>query len=114
MVDDGPRGGYVPYLIAGGLLIGAALFLGGYASIENSWVSIFTALFLICGALFSEAAFSDRPLFYVAASILLAITVGGCLLSFHPLVIPAAACSLAGPLLVAKGLRTWRLEHIRP
>ena len=101
-------------LTAGGLLIGAGLFLGGYASLGNPWVSVLTAIFLLTGVLFSEALSSDRPAFYVIAAALLAIAAGCSLLLSDPAVVPAGACSFLGPILVARGLGTRRSSSSAP
>jgi len=97
--------GQETFLVAGGLLIGAGLFLGGYASLANPFTSILTVLFLLSGVLFSEAMFADKPALYVLASALLAITAGCCFVVGDLLALPAGACCLSGPILVAKGLR---------
>jgi len=96
------------FLVSGGLMIGAGLFLGGYASTQMPLAAVFTILFLASGVLFSEASSSEKPYLYVVASVLLAITAGCCLLSFTPLVVPAGALCLLGPVLVARGLREIR------
>ena len=110
------RGGLAPefFLVAGGLMIGAGLFLGSYVSLEMPLASVLTVLFLASGVLFSEAMFSNKPYFYVMASALLAITTGCCLLSFSYLLVPTGACSLLGPILVARGLREFRSKAARP
>ena len=113
-MPGGLRDRHEPYLILGGLLIGTALFLSAYASFRNPLVSAFTVLFLVSGALFSEAFFADRPLLYVLSSIILAITVGGCVLAPDIFIIPSALCAIAGPMFVAKGLKVLSSEHIRP
>lgn len=101
----GQRGDYDPVLlVAGGLLIGTGLFLGGYASLTDPSVSILTVVFLLAGILLSEAHFADRPLFYVLASVMLAVAVGCCLLLANPVALLTGACCIAGPMLVAKGL----------
>jgi len=110
------KGGLAPELslVAGGLMIGTGLFLGGYISIEMPLASILAVLFLASGVLFSEAIFSDKPYLYVVASILLAITAGCCLLSFNYLLVPTGACSLLGPILVARGLREFKERSSKP
>jgi len=108
------RDRHEPYLILGGLLIGAALFISAYASLRSPLVSVFTVLFLVSGALFSEAFFADKPLLYVLGSIILAITVGGCVLAPDIFIVPSALCAIAGPMLVAKGLRVLGSKRVMP
>jgi len=105
---------YEPYLIIGGLLIGTALFISAYASLRSPLVSVFTILFLLSGALFSEAFFADKPLLYVISSTILAITIGGCVLAPDILIIPSAICAMVGPMFVAKGLRMLSSGRLRP
>ena len=100
-------------LVAGGLLMGTGLFLGGYASLTSPYVAVPTVLFLLAGVLFSEAVRTDMPVLYVAASILLAITVGVSVLVRDLLVVPAGACCFLGPVLVGSGLRSLRSQQAR-
>ena len=101
-------------LTVGGLLIGTGLFIGAYASLSEPLISVLVVLYLASGVLFSEASFADKPHFYVVASVLLAIAVGCSLLASNAVLVPAGACSVIGPILVAWGLREFREQKVKP
>jgi len=102
----GQAGEYEPiFLVVGGLLIGAGLFLGGYASLSNPVASILTVAFLLSGILLSEAMFAGKPILYVVSSAILAITIGCCILMLELWALLAGAFCILGPVAVAKGLK---------